>query len=189
MRTWISHPWRNSQWKSKADGNKPVTCQDQLAWESPGPVGQTTSVLGRPARPMPRSTGMLRSGCASGYVESTRSGPGCTCASRNSNCGKTTASPALGRRHVTFRGRIHDLVRKPDAENSHVRIDEQGPGNVAMGAGLRTGTKVTGSPNGVVPPDPNVGALVPNSTNKRLLATRSWHKPVTVTAPPSHRTP
>ena len=35
MRTWISHPWRNSQWKSKADGNKPVTCQDRLAWESP----------------------------------------------------------------------------------------------------------------------------------------------------------
>ena len=25
-------------------------------------------------------------------------------------------------------------------------IDEQGPGNGAMGAGLRTGTKVTGSP-------------------------------------------
>ena len=35
MRTWISHPWRNNQWKCKADGNKPVTCQDRLAWESP----------------------------------------------------------------------------------------------------------------------------------------------------------
>ena len=35
-----------------------------------------------------------------------------------------------------------------------------------MGAGLRTGTKVTGSPDGVVPPDPNDGAPVPDSTHR-----------------------
>ena len=35
-----------------------------------------------------------------------------------------------------------------------------------MGAGLRTGTKVTGSPDGVAPPDPNDGAPVPDSTHR-----------------------
>ena len=41
-------------------------------------------------------------------------------------------SSALRSERPAFRGRRHDLVRKPDAGNPHVRFDERGCGNAAM---------------------------------------------------------
>ena len=38
----------------------------------------------------------------------------------------TTASLACRRGPWAFRTRTHDLVRKPDAGNPHVRFDERG---------------------------------------------------------------
>ena len=71
----------------------------------------------------------------------------------------TMASLASGTPRRAFRGRRHDLVRKPDAGNPHVRFDERGPGNAVMRAGLRPGAKAPESP-----PDSKTGAPAPDST-------------------------
>ena len=71
----------------------------------------------------------------------------------------TTASLACRHGPWAFRTRRHDLVRKPDAGNPHVRFDERGLETAAMGAGLRPGAKATDKP-----PDPDAGAPVLDST-------------------------
>ena len=54
---------------------------------------------------------------------------------------KTPANPALTplsskEMHQTDYKSPNDLVRKPDARDGQVRIDERGTGSAAMGAGL-----------------------------------------------------
>lgn len=51
---------------------------------------------------------------------------------------------------------------KPGAGKRHAGFDVAGVGNVIMGAGLRASAKVL-----EVPPDPNVGAPVPDPTGGR----------------------
>ena len=63
-----------------------------------------------------------------------------------------------------FRARRHDLVRKPDAGNPHVRFDERGSGNGTKGDGLRPGAKATEQP-----PYPTVTAPAP-----RLYPISRW---------------
>ncbi len=65
------------------------------------------------------------------------------CASRTRGCTTATASLTCRNRLWAFRGRRHDLVRKPDAGEPHVRFDERGFGNAVTGAGLRPGAKAT----------------------------------------------
>ncbi len=69
------------------------------------------------------------------------------------------ASFSLSDWQAAFRGRRHDLVRKPDAGNPHVRFDERGLETVVTGAGLRPGAKTTDKPS-----DPKAGAPALDST-------------------------
>ena len=74
-------------------------------------------------------------------------------------CAAATGPPGRSAWGIIPPPLTHDLVRKPDAGNPHVRFDERGTGNEAMGAGLRTGAKATEQP-----PDPKVSAPAPDST-------------------------
>ena len=80
---------------------------------------------GRSAPRIAPLTSTPRGGCASGSTASTRCETGNRCASRTSDSGRSTGSRALPRERRAFRGRRHDLVRKPDAGNPHVRFDER----------------------------------------------------------------
>ena len=80
---------------------------------------------GRSTRPTRRSTGTRRVGCASGPAANTWCEPGRKCASRPCGSGKSTGSRALDRERRAFRGGRHDLVREPDAGDSHVWFDER----------------------------------------------------------------
>ena len=55
---------------------------------------------------------------------------------------------------------VHDPTGEPGAGNPHAGFGERGPGNAAMGAGLRPGAKATDKP-----PDPKAGAPAPDSTD------------------------
>ena len=57
-------------------------------------------------------------------------------------------SSALRSERPAFRGRRHDLVRKPDAGNPHVRFDERRRGNAAM---TRTEAPAEAAGNGCSP--------------------------------------
>ena len=99
-------------------------------------------------------------------VESTRRGRGDSCDTPKRGCAQITASCVSRGKPWPFRARRHDLVRKPDAGNPHVRFDERGSGNGTKGDGLRPGAKATEQP-----PYPTVTASAPDSTIKNAPAT------------------
>ncbi len=87
------------------------------------------------------------------------------------NCTPTEVNGVPGCTARAFRGRQHDLVRKPDALVAHVRFDERGTGNAVMGVGLRPGAKATEPP-----PHPNTGAPAPDSTIKSMNSAKKSKK-------------
>ena len=82
-----------------------------------------------------------------------------SCVSRTLGCTTNTASLTCRDRLWAFRVRRHDLVRKPDGGELHVRFDERGSRNAVTGTALRPGAKATD-----LPPDPKAGALASYST-------------------------